>query len=180
MRTQVMPFERIQNSILNIRDQKVMLDRDLAELYGVETKRLNEQVKRNLKRFPIDFMFQLTTEEKSGVVANCDHLQVLKFSHTNPYAFTEHGAVMLASILSTDLAVQTSVLVVRAFVELRKLLSTNEALAKKINNLEMKYDGQFDLVYKALKQLIEKPKPARKQIGFKRKNEQEDELNVIK
>jgi len=151
-----------------------MLDRDLAEIYGVETKRLNEQVKRNSKRFPADFMFQLTTEEKHEVVAKCDHLKVLKFSSTNPYAFTEHGAVMLAAILSTDIAVQTSVLVVRAFVHLRKLLSTNEELARKINELELKYDGQFDLVYKAIKKLIDVPRPNRKPIGFIRRNEKED------
>ena len=174
MSNQIMPFGRIQNAILNIRGQKVMIDRDLADLYGVETKRLNEQVKRNIKRFPIDFMFQLTSDEKNEVVANCDHLQVLKYSSTNPYAFTEHGAVMLASILNTETAVQTSVLVVRAFVQLRKLLLTNEEMAQKINDLERKYDGQFDLVYKALKQLIEKPKPARRQIGFTRGKEQDN------
>ena len=174
MSNQIMPFGRIQDAILNVRGQNVMLDRDLADLYGVETRRLNEQVKRNIKRFPIDFMFQLNIEEKNWVVANCDHLHTLKFSRTSPYAFTEHGAVMLASILNTDLAVKTSVLVVRAFVLLRKLLVTNEGLARKINDLELKYDHQFDVVYKALKQLIEKPKPMRRQIGFRRKNEDED------
>ena len=85
-----------------------MIDRDLAELYGVETKRLNEQVKRNIDRFPLEFMFQLTNKEKEEVVANCDHLNSLKFSKTNPYAFTEHGAVMLASVLNSEQAVQTS------------------------------------------------------------------------
>src|SRR6187399_2836946 len=106
MKRDIIPFERIQNSILNLRGQKVMLDRDLAVLYGVETKRLNEQVKRNINRFPLDFMFQLTVKEKNWVVANCDHLQALKFSSMMPYAFTEHGAVMLASILNSDVAVQ--------------------------------------------------------------------------
>lgn len=129
-----------------------MLDRDLADLYIVETRRLNEQVKRNIDRFPKDFMFQLTKKEKDWVVANCPHLQSLKFSRTLPFAFTEHGAVMLASILNTDLAVQTSILVVRAFVQLRKILATNKNLARKINELELKYDNQFSVVFKALKQ----------------------------
>lgn len=93
-----------------MRDQKVMLDKDLASFYGVETKQLNQQVKRNLVRFPKDFMFQLTKDEKDWVVTNCDHLQSLKFSRTNPYAFTEHGAVILASVLNTDLAVKTSII----------------------------------------------------------------------
>ncbi len=165
----LIPQERIQNSILYIRGQKVMLDRDLAELYGVETRRLNEQVKRNIDRFPVDFMFQLTREEKEEVVANCDHLKSLKFSKTNPYAFTEHGAIMLASILNTSLAVETSILVVRAFIQLRKLLASNEELALKINEMEQKYDSNFSVVFQALKQLIDEPKPPRKQIGFVRK-----------
>lgn len=165
----LIPQERIQNSILYIRGQKVMLDRDLAELYGVETRRLNEQVKRNIDRFPVDFMFQLTREEKEEVVANCDHLKSLKFSKTNPYAFTEHGAIMLASILNTSLAVETSILVVRAFIQLRKLLASNEELALKINEMEQKYDSNFSAVFQALKQLIDEPKPPRKQIGFVRK-----------
>jgi hypothetical protein len=171
MRKRLIPAERIQNVILQIRDQKVMIDRDLAELYGVETKRLNEQVKRNITRFPPDFMFQLTDNEKVEVVANCNHLAMLKYSKTNPYAFTEHGAVMLASILNSDVAVQTSILIVRAFVLLRKHLATHEALARKIDELEVKYDQNFSVVFKALKQLIEQPKPERRQIGFKRKSE---------
>jgi len=170
MRTKnLIPPERIQNSILYIRGQKVMLDRDLAELYGIETRRLNEQVKRNIDRFPVDFMFQLSREEKDEVVANCDHLRSLKFSKTNPYAFTEHGAIMLASILNTSLAVETSILVVRAFIQLRKLLASNEELALKINEMEQKYDSNFSVVFQALRQLIDEPKPPRKQIGFVRK-----------
>ena len=98
-----------------------MLDADLAGLYGVTTKRLNEQVKRNRKRFPADFMFQLTSREKAEVVANCDHLTRLKFSPTNPFAFTEHGAVMVASVINSERAVEVSVYVVRAFVKLREL-----------------------------------------------------------
>lgn len=160
------PVGKIQSSILNVRGQKVMVDRDLADLYGVATKRLNEQVKRNKDRFPPDFMFKLTKDEKDWVVANCDNLQILKFSRTTPYAFTEHGAVMLAAILNTKMAVKTSILVVRAFVQLRKSTSTNHDLVRKINALEANYDAKFSIVFKALKQLIDKPHPPRKQIGF--------------
>ncbi len=113
---ELIPVEMIERKILLIRGEKVMLDADLAALYGVTTKRLNEQVKRNRERFPNDFMFQLTEEEKAEVVANCDHLKRPKFSHALPYAFTEYGAIMLASVLNSPIAVQTSVLVVRAFV----------------------------------------------------------------
>lgn len=153
-----------------------MLDRDLAELYGVETRRLNEQVKRNIDRFPVDFMFQLTREEKEEVVANCDHLISIKFSKTNPYAFTEHGAIMLASILNTSRAVETSILVVRAFIQLRKLLASNEELALKINEMEQKYDSNFSVVFHALKQLIDQPKPSRRQIGFVKKRVEDEQL----
>ncbi len=145
-----------------------MIDRDIAKLYGVETRRLNEQVKRNKGRFPEDFMFQFTKKEKDWVVANCDHLQILKYSRTNPYAFTEHGAVMLASILNTELAVQASIQVVRAFVKLRKLLISSEQLSRNLIELEKKYDKQFNLVFKTLKQLIDQPEPKRREIGFKK------------
>ena len=171
MAKSLVPIERIQNSILFVRGQKVMIDRDIAELYGVETRRLNEQVKRNKGRFPEDFMFQVTKKEKDWIVANCDHLQILKFSRTNPYAFTEHGAVMLASILNTEIAVQASIQVVRAFVKLRKLLISNEQLSRKLIQLEKKYDNQFNIVFKALKQLIDQPEPKKREIGFKKPGE---------
>lgn len=98
----LIPVEKIDRSILVIRGYRIMLDRDLADIYGVKTSRLNEQVKRNIDRFPEDFMFQLTDQEKEDVIANCDHLDKLKFSRTNPYAFTEHGTIMLASVLNTS------------------------------------------------------------------------------
>lgn len=151
-----------------------MIDRDLAELYGVETKRLNEQVKRNIDRFPSDFMFQLSKKEKDEVVANCDHLGSLKFSSTNPYAFTEHGAIMVASILNTPLAVETSIMIVRVFIQLRKELATHKELAQKISQLEKAYDSKFSIVFKALKQLIEEPKLPRRQIGFVTNDETKD------
>lgn len=114
----VIPSERVDQSILMIRGQKVMLDADLAEPYGVTTKRLNEQIERNRTRFPADFMFQLTGDEEAEAVANCDHLARLKFSPASPAAFNEHGAMMVASVLNSDQAVEMSIFVVRAFVRL--------------------------------------------------------------
>lgn len=161
--------KRINKSILVIRELKVMLDFDLADIYGVKTKRLNEQVKRNINRFPSDFMFQLSDEEKQEVVAKCDHLSKLKFSPSNPYAFTEHGAIMLASVLNSPLAIETSVLIVRAFVKLRGILSTHSELAKKIEELEFMYDKQFKVVFQALRALMrgEPEKTERQIIGYK-------------
>ena len=161
--------ERIDRAILIIRGQKVMIDSDLAELFGVRTKRLNEQVKRNFNRFPKDFMFQLTTKEKQELVANCDHLEKLKHSGTNPYAFTEHGTIMLANVLNTPTAVETSVLIVRAFVKLRELLSTHTDLEMKILDLESKYDKQFELIFKAIRELMHRDQldKNRPRIGYK-------------
>ena len=134
----IVPAERVESRIPLIRGQKVLLDADLAKLYGVTTKRLNEQVKRNRDRFPDDFMFQLTPDEKAEVVANCDHLQGLKFSPAFPYAFTEHGAIMAASVLNTRRAIEMSVFVVRAFVRLCEVLAAHKELAAKLAALERK------------------------------------------
>jgi len=163
------PIEKIDRVILIIRGKKVILDSDLADLYGVKTKRLNEQVRRNIYRFPNDFMFQLATSEKKKVVANCDHLEKLKFSGTNPYAFTEHGAIMLASVLNTSTAVETSVLIVRAFVRLREILSTHRMLERRILELESKYDNKFKIIFKAIKELMRQDRPDTipTRIGFK-------------
>ncbi|MBU2649441.1 MAG: ORF6N domain-containing protein [Bacteroidetes bacterium] len=168
-RKSLIPLEKIDRAILIIRGQKVMLDNDLAEIYGVKTSRLNEQVKRNKNRFPEDFMFQLTNEEKQEVIANCDHLEKLKFSRTNPYAFTEHGTIMLANVLNTATAVETSVLIVRAFVKLRELLSTHKELERKILELESKYDKQFKIIFKAIRELMhqEQLDKNRPKIGYK-------------
>ena len=152
-RESLVPMERIERAIFLIRGQKVMLDADLAELYGVLTKVLNQAVKRNKERFPVDFMFQLTKEEKDAVVTNCDHLKRLKFSPTLPHAFTEHGAIMLATILNSPVAVQSSIQVVRAFVRLRQMLASNAELARKLDTLERKYDAQFKVVFDAIRQL---------------------------
>jgi len=164
--TTVVPLERVERAIFVIRGQKVMLDADLAALYGVPTKRFNEQVKRNKERFPDDFMFRLTVEEKSEVVANCDHLERLKFSATLPYAFTEHGAVMAANVLNSPTAVQASIQVVRAFVRLRQMLASHEELARKLEALEKKYDQSFKVVFDTIRALMTPAEPKRRTIGF--------------
>lgn len=146
-----------------------MLDSDLAELYGVTTKRLNEQVKRNLVRFPLDFMFRLKKSEKQQVVANCDHLAHLRFSHSLPFAFTEHGAVMLASVLNSPKAIEASLLVVRTFIRLREILSTHKELAQKLKELELKiesHDQQIVSIFEAINQLLAPPEKPKKQMGF--------------
>jgi len=161
---------KIQQCILLIRGEKVIIDADLAEAYGVPTRRLNEQVRRNLKRFPGDFMFQLTSEEKAEVIANCDHLEKLKFSKALPLAFTEHGAIMAASVLNSQKAVEVSVFVVRAFVQLREVLAGHKELARKISQLERKlgdHDQQIMVLIEAIKQLMDpKPPPETRRIGF--------------
>jgi len=149
----LIPAEMIEKKILLIRGEKVMIDADIASLYGVATKVLNQAVKRNIERFPEDFMFQLTKEEKEEVVTNCDHLRQLKFSPNLPFAFTEHGAIMAATILNSPVAVQASIIVVRTFIRLRQMLASNAELARKLNALEKKYDAQFKMVFDAIRQL---------------------------
>jgi hypothetical protein len=164
----LVPIERAERSILLIRGEKVILDAALADLYEVPTKRLNEQVRRNRDRFPPDFMFQLTAAEKEEVVANCDHLARLKFSPSLPLAFTEHGAIMAANVLNSPRAVAASVMVVRAFVRLRQILATHADLARKLEELEKRYDAQFQEVFRAIRALMAPPVPdkKRKRIGF--------------
>ncbi|BAV33762.1 DNA-binding protein [Sulfuricaulis limicola] len=166
----VVPVERVARSILLIREHKVMLDADLAELYGVTTKRLNEQVKRNLERFPADFMFQLTEAEKTKVVANCDHLARLKFSPVLPTAFTEHGAIMAAAVLNSPRAVEVSVFVVRAFVKLRELSVIHREIGRKLDQLERKVTGHDQAIASlitAIRELMTPPNPKKKRsIGF--------------
>ena len=164
----IIPIEAIQDRILLIRGQKVILDSDLAALYRVPTKRLNEQVKRNRERFPADFMFQLTPEEKNEVVANCDHLRNLKFSHALPYVFTEHGALMAANVLSSDRAVRMSVYVIRAFIKLRDVFSLNQILEGELAEIErilLNHDAALRDLYEKIKPLLMPPKPV-DAIGF--------------
>ena len=166
-------MERIERAIILIRGEKVMLDSDLAALYGVTTKVLNQAVKRNRSRFPEDFIFRLTIEE----VAELNRSQFVTGSQKHrdprflPYAFTEHGALMLANVLNSERAAQTSVQVVRAFVRLRQMLASNAELARKLEALEKKYDAQFKVVFDAIRRLMSPPEIKRKEIGFHVKHE---------
>lgn len=151
-----------------------MIDKDIAELYGVTTKRLNEQVKRNKKRFPEDFMIQLTQEEKNEVVANCDHLKNLKYSPNLPYAFTEHGAVMLASVLNSERAIEVNIQIVRIFSQIRETLLTNKDILSKVEQLEKKvtgHDEHIQMIFDALRKLLHQPQAPRRRIGFRRNDE---------
>ncbi len=160
----------IQQRILFIRAEKVIIDADLAEFYEVNTKALNQAVRRNKNRFPKDFMFQLTKSEKMEVVTNCDHLRKLKFSRVNPHAFTEHGAIMAASVLNSSQAVDVSVFIVRAFVKLRHAIAKHKELAQKIAQLERRlinHDEKIIAIVKAIKQLTSsQPVPKKRRIGF--------------
>jgi hypothetical protein len=162
--------DKIEPLIHTIRGHKVLLDSDLAVLYGVPTKRLNEQVRRNRERFPLDFRFRLTSGEKAEVVANCDHLGKLKFSPQLPYAFTEHGAIMAASVLNSPQAVEVSVFVVRAFVKLRQWMASHKELADKLTELERKFAGHDEAIRQlvtAIRQLMAPPAASKKRpIGF--------------
>jgi len=175
----VIPVERIQKSILLIRNQRVIVDADLAVLYGVSTKRLNEQVKRNRDRFPEDFMFRLTPAEKAEVVANCDHLSRLKFSPMLPNAFTEHGTIMAANVLNSPPAIRASVYVVRAFVRLREMLATHQELARQLAELERKVGGHeasIRSIIATIRHLMQLPeRPQRRQIGFHTADEEKQE-----
>jgi hypothetical protein len=165
------PTEFVENAILLVRGERVILDADLAKLYGVTTARLNQQVKRNLERFPSDFMFELTKKEYESLM-----LQIATSSVTHggrrklPFVFTEHGAIMAANVLNSKTAVQASVQVVRAFIRLRQMLTSNAELARKLSDLERKYDSQFRVVFDAIRQLMTPPEPQRKQIGVMRSN----------
>ena len=174
--TQLIPAEVIERKIFLIRGHKVMLDRDLAELYGVATKVLNQAVKRNIKRFPGDFMFQLTQIEKDEVVTICDHLRALRFSPQLPYAFTEQGVAMLSSVLNSERAILVNIQIMRAFTKLREILLTHKDLAKKIEEIEKKsarkfgeQDKKIRIIFEAIKRLLtpsEPPEEKRPKIGF--------------
>ncbi len=162
--------QMIAPSILLLRGQRVILDADLASLYGVETKVFNQAVKRNIERFPQDFMFQLNPEEKDELVTNCDRFNRLKHSTSLPYAFTEHGAVMAATILNSPRAVEVSVYVVRAFVELRSAIARHEELSHRLTELEGrvdKHDEHIVLLVEAIRQLALPPdSDGNRRIGF--------------
>jgi hypothetical protein len=165
----LVPVERVESRILLIRGQKVILDVDLAMLYGVSTGTFNQAVKRNRQRFPEDFMFQLTQEEKDEVITNCDNLKKLRYSAWLPYAFTEHGAVMAANVLNSKRAIEASVLVVRTFIKLREMLSTHKELAQKLVELEqmlMTHDRAICSLFDAIREMMNPPAPKGKRIGF--------------
>jgi hypothetical protein len=174
------PDEVIMNKILIIRGIKVMIDSDLAELYGVTTKRLNEQVKRNIKRFPEDFMFQLTKEEKEQVVAICDHLKKLKFSSSLPFVFTEHGAVMLASVLNSDRAIHVNIQIIRIYNKIREMLTLDKDIFNEVERIKKQlsdHDDSILLIFEYLKQFEqtkqqELEQKNRPRIGFKTSKEE--------
>lgn len=167
----MLPVEQVEGVILLVRSQKVILDADLAELYGVNTKRLNEQVKRNRDRFPEDFMFQLTKNESENLKSHfATSSSAWGGRRKLPYAFTEHGAIMAASVLNTQRAVGASVFVVRAFVRLREMLATHKQLARKLGELEAKFeshDESIQAIFEAIHQLMTPPESPSKEIGFK-------------
>jgi hypothetical protein len=157
--------------ILTVRDQKVILAADLAEIYGVPTKRLNEAVKRNANRFPEDFLFRLTAEEKDEVVANCDHLTRLKFSPQLPFAFTEHGALQAANVLRSERAVAMSIYVIRAFIQMREQIAGTSLIQKRLGEIDRKlldHDEALVILWNQLKPLLTPPPPAspKRRIGF--------------
>jgi len=159
--------ETIQSKIFLIRGQKIMLDRDLAKLYGVETRTLNQSVKRNIRRFPDDFMFRLDRREMKNwisqfVISN----RIKKGIRQKPYAFTEHGILMLSSVLNSERAIQVNIQIMRTFSKLRQMLETHKELKKKIEEMERKYDGQFKIVFDALRKLLSPPIKSKPQIGF--------------
>ena len=162
--TDIVPIERVANKIFGIRDTRVMLDRDLAELYGVETRVLNQAVQRNIKRFPEDFMFALTREEITRIsqIVTSSKIKYSKQVH----AFTEQGVAMLSSVLNSDRAIQVNILIMRAFNKLRKMLSTHEDLKRKVESMERKYDRQFKVVFDAITQLIDIESKPKRKIGF--------------
>src|SRR3990170_4842359 len=165
----LIPTEVIELKIMLIRGQKVMLDRDLAQLYGVETRVLNQAVRRNLDRFPDDFMFSLTREEitriSQFVISSSASLETLKFSK-NVMVFTEYGIAMLSSVLNSDRAIEVNILIMRAFVKLREMIASHKDLAKRLDEMEKKYDAQFRVVFDAIRELMIPPDEDKRKIGF--------------
>ena len=162
----LVPLETLMNKIIFVRSSKVMLDSDLAQLYNVETKQLKRAVRRNIERFPDDFMFELTFEEYESLRS--------QFGTSSwggrrylPFVFTEQGIAMLSSVLQSNRAIKVNIAIMRAFVKLRKLLQTNEDLNQKLLEMDKKYDKQFQIVFQVLRELMEKPDEPRKEIGFK-------------
>jgi len=168
----LVPIDLIQSKIIILRDEKVMIDRDLAELYGVSTKALNQAATRNRKRFPPDFMFRLFSQEKEELVTNCDRFHTLKHSTVMPRAFTEQGVAMLSSVLNSDRAIEVNIAIMRAFVQLRKISSSQTQLARKLQEIEARledHDESIGAIFEAIQQLMVPPERPRKRIGFEAK-----------
>jgi len=164
----LIPLEVVERRILLIRGQKVMLSTHLAELYDVETRVLNQAVKRNINRFPEDFMFQLNNSEAEQLVSRNVIPHKKYFGGSLPYAFTEQGVAMLSSVLNSERAIKVNIEIMRAFVRLRQILASNKELARRLDALEKKYDAQFKIVFDAIRQLMAppEPQPPKKRIGF--------------
>jgi hypothetical protein len=163
------PIERIESLIILVRGEKVMLDADLARLYSTTTKRLNESVRRNLKRFPPDFMFVLTDRELAAL--RSQNATSKRSGHGGrrylPFVFTEQGVAMLSSVLNSERAVEVNIMIMRAFVKLRQLLGTHADLARKLDALERNYNAQFKVVFAAIRELMKPPEPKRRPMGFR-------------
>ena len=168
--TEVIPQQLIENKIFIIRGKKIMLDRDLAVLYGVETKLINRAVKRNIDRFPEDFMFQLTKEEFDNLRF---HFGTSSWGGQRylPYAFTENGVAMLSSVLNSKRAIHVNIQIMRTFTKIRKMLATHKELRQKIDKMEKKYDHQFKIVFDAIRQLMSPPEAKKRRVGFRREHE---------
>ena len=163
------PQEIIEQKIYLIKGQRVMIDVDLARLYEVSTKALNQAVKRNISRFPDDFMFRLNKDEKNKLVTICDRFERLKYSTVNPNVFTEQGVAMLSTVLNSERAIQVNIAIMRAFVKLRQIISTNKELALKLKQLERKiekHDTEIHAIFEAIRQLMAPPEKPKKSIGF--------------
>jgi hypothetical protein len=159
--------QQVERNILLIRGHRVMLDTDLARLYGVPTKVLNQAVKRNASRFPSDFMFQLASEETTDLRSQIVTSKSRGGRQYRPYAFTEQGVAMLSSVLHSERAIQVNIAIMRAFVQLREMIGSNKGLARRLNELEKKYDSQFRVVFEAIRELMAEPESKVKRIGFK-------------
>jgi len=170
----LMPVELIESKIYLVRGHKVMLDSDLAELYQVETRALIQGVKRNLGRFPADFMFQLNNQEDEALRSQIVTLKKGRGQHRKylPYVFTEQGVAMLSSVLNSERAIEVNIAIMRTFVKLREMIASHKDLAKRLDELEKKYDTQFRTVFDAIRQLMApSPEMKKKKIGFRRERD---------
>jgi phage regulator Rha-like protein len=166
------PIELIASKIVLVRGEKVLIDHDLAEMYDVETKQLKRAVRRNINRFPEDFMFQLTKEEYRSLRSQFGTLKRGTHSKYSPMAFTEQGVAMLSSVLNSDRAIEVNIAIMRAFVKLREMMATHKDLKRKIESMEKKYDEQFRIVFEAIKQLLAEEDKPKKKIGYTVKEKQ--------